>query len=276
MFPIYAFYIEPVLRLRIRKWSLTHPDWSEDAPMRIAVLADLHVGEPTVSAKRLAQIVKRTNALGADLIVFLGDLQPSIPNLRRRVPIPEAASILGKLRAPLGVFAIQGNHDWWHDPSAMRDRKGPTLVQRSLEQAGIPVLENKSVPLGNGVWLAGIGDQIALPRSDGDYDGVDDLSGTLAQVPDGTTTLLLVHEPDIFPEVPITIPLTLAGHTHGGQVNLLGYRPAVPSRFYDRYAYGPVTENGHHIVISGGIGCSHLSLRFGVPPEITLVDIRRG
>ena len=86
--------------------------------------------------------------------------------------------------------------------------------------------------------------------------GLDDLQGTLARVTDGAPVILLAHEPDIFPDVPERVSLTLSGHTHGGQVRLFGYSPVVPSRFGNRYAYGHVVEDDRHLIVSGGLGFS--------------------
>jgi predicted MPP superfamily phosphohydrolase len=103
----------------------------------------------------------------------------------------------------------------------------------------------------------------------------DDLPGTLKKIRDKSNpVILLAHEPDIFPEVPERVSLTLCGHTHGGQVALpfIG-RPVVPSRYGDRYAYGHIVEDGRHLIVSGGLGCSGIPVRFGVPPEIVVIDI---
>ena len=83
----------------------------------------------------------------------------------------------------------------------------------------------------------------------------------------------MVHEPDIFPKVPARVGLTLAGHTHGGQVRLFGYSPLVPSRYGNRYAYGHVVEDGRHLVVSGGIGPGKIPIRIGMSPEITVVEV---
>lgn len=271
--PLYGFFIEPALRLRVRRWRLTHPNWPSDRPIRIAVLADIHMGEPYVTREKLRRIVARTNALAADLTVVLGDIDAGHAYVTAEIPVGETAAILKDLTAPLGVYAILGNHDWWHDASAQRRGQGPTVVGQALEAVGIPVLENRALELANGLWLAGLGDQLALIRDGGGYTGVHDLPATLAQIPEGAPAILLAHEPDIFPDVPSRIALTLSGHTHGGQVRLFGWSPVVPSRFGNRYAYGPVTEEGRHLVVSGGIGCSILPVRFGVIPEITLVEL---
>jgi predicted MPP superfamily phosphohydrolase len=102
----------------------------------------------------------------------------------------------------------------------------------------------------------------------------DDLPGTLAKVKGREPLILLAHEPDIFPTVTDRASLTICGHTHGGQVALpfIG-RPIVPSRYGERYAYGHIVEEGRHLIVSGGLGCSGIPVRFGVPPEIVVIDI---
>ena len=73
--------------------------------------------------------------------------------------------------------------------------------------------------------------------------------------------------------MPARVALTLSGHTHGGQVRLFGYSPIVPSGYGNRFAYGHVVETGRNLIVSGGLGCSILPIRFGVPPEIVEVEI---
>ncbi len=269
----YGFFIEPALRLRVRRWRVKRSDWPQNRPIKVAVLTDLHMAEPTTPLSRLKKIVARTNALGADLIVVLGDLTAGHSYVTKDVPVRETAKVLGALSAPLGVYAILGNHDWWQDKAAQDRGRGPVETAVELERNGIPVLENKAVALPNGVWLAGLGDQIAIRHSRGVYTGVDDLPGTLEQIPQDAPAILLAHEPDIFPKVPSRVALTLCGHTHGGQVRLFGWSPVVPSRFGNRYAYGHVHEDGRDLVVSGGIGCSMLPVRFGVTPEITVIEL---
>ncbi len=150
-----------------------------------------------------------------------------------------------------------------------------------LERVGIPVYENDATRLvkdGRRFWLAGLGDQLAFIRGRRKggrrkFLGVDDLDGTLAKITDRSPVILLAHEPDIFPRVPHRVSLTLSGHTHGGQVRVLGFSPMVPSRFGNRYAYGHIVEDNRHLIVSGGLGCSILPVRLGVPPEIVMVDV---
>ena len=105
------------------------------------------------------------------------------------------------------------------------------------------------------------------------YTGVDDLKATLALVSDDAPIVLMAHEPDIFPEVPDRVALTVSGHTHGGQVRVLGYAPIVPSRYGGRYVYGHIVEGQRNLIVSGGLGCSGIPVRFGSPPEIVTIEL---
>lgn len=267
----WAFFIEPALRLRVKRHRITRDDWTA-APLRIAAISDLHVGEPYVGLKRIEKIVARTNALKPDLIVLLGDYAAGHRFITRPVKIADAAPILGRLQAPLGVFAILGNHDWWDDPSAQRRGGLPNLYADALTAQGIRHLSNEAVRLDQ-FWLAGLEDQLALLRRERGIIGLDDLPGTMAQITDDAPVVMLAHEPDIFAKMPDRVALTLSGHTHGGQVRLFGWSPVVPSRYGNRYAYGHVRESGRDLVVSGGIGCSIAPIRFGVTPEITVIEV---
>lgn len=268
----YAFAFEPRFRLAITPYKLMLPNWPTGGrPLRMAVVADIHACDPWMPLSRVEEIVDVTNSLRPDVTVLLGDFVAGMKQFRSAiVPAGEWARSLGRLRAPLGVHAILGNHDWWTDAAAVR---------KVLRANDIPVMENDVTLLrrddGADVWLAGLGDQLAYPRGNRRFDGVDDLPGTLARIPeDGNPIVLLAHEPDIFPRVPARVSLTLSGHTHGGQVALpfIG-RPIVPSAYGERYAYGHIFEDGRHLIVSGGLGCSTLPVRFGVPPEIVLLEI---
>lgn len=278
----YAVGIEP-MRLRVQRYAVAaRAPWPAGLTITIAVLTDIHACEPWMSAARIESIVRRTNALGADLVVLLGDYVASQRLVTRYVDAAEWAPMLGALRAPLGVFAVLGNHDWWDDPAAQRRGGGPVIAGAAISQQGIRVLENEAVEIvhrDGRFWIAGLADQLALlpsrRRRGHPRIGLDDLAGTLAQVPKDAAAILLAHEPDIFPRVPERISLTLSGHTHGGQIRLFGHSPVVPSRYRNRYAYGHVREHTD-LIVSGGLGCSIAPVRLGVPPEIVLVEIASG
>jgi uncharacterized protein len=231
-----------------------------------------------MSISRIQSIVNTANALDGDIILLLGDYVAGSRLVKKYGDSSEWAPVLGQLKAPLGVHAILGNHDWWEDKNAMRDGKGPTFVHRALAAVGIPVLDNDAVRLmhkGKPFWLAGLGDQIAFipTRHLHGKRGDDDLSGTLRKLTDDAPAILMAHEPDIFPRVPGRIALTLSGHTHGGQVNLFGWRPASASRLSARYARGHFSENGRDLLVTSGLGCSIAPIRVGVPPEIMVVEL---
>lgn len=270
---------EPALALRTVHHRVATASWPAALPpLRIACLADPHLGAPHTPAERLARIVARANALEPDLVVLLGDYLATHRFVSEPPRMTEAAAVLAGLRAPLGVHAVLGNHDWWADPQASLGPRGRLPVAASdLAAAGLPVLHNAARPLAHGggvVWVAGLGSQWAFRRLIRHGIGAHDLGAALRAVGDtAAPVLLLAHEPDIFPAVPARVALTLAGHTHGGQVRLGGWSPYVPSRYGNRYAWGHVEEGGRHLVVSGGIGQSMLPVRLGVPSEITLVTL---
>jgi uncharacterized protein len=159
---VYAFEIEPLHRLVVTRYAPTLPNWTPGLSLRVAVLADFHVGEPYMPLDRIAEIVDTTNALKPDLILMLGDYPGGPSVVRRRVPLSDFAEVVRVLKAPLGVHAILGNHDWWDDRVAQRTRSGPCEAQRALEAVGIPVMENDVLRLtkdGQPFWVAGLGDQ---------------------------------------------------------------------------------------------------------------------
>ena len=269
---------EPVLRLRVARYDITPPQWPAGFQLTIAVVADLHACDPWMSLERIEAIVERTNALKPDIIVMLGDYVAGHRKVTRYIPASEWAPVLAGLRAPLGVHAILGNHDWWEDKAVQREGQGPTIARRALEAAGIPVYENDAQRLtkdGRPFWLAGLGDQLAyLPARrfrPVRRIGVDDLTATLAKITDDAPAILLAHEPDVAMRVPARVALQLSGHTHGGQIRLFGWSPVVPTR-YDQFAYGHSRVNCD-VIVSGGLGCSIMPFRLGVPPEIVLVTL---
>ncbi|HYF57039.1 MAG TPA: metallophosphoesterase [Salinarimonas sp.] len=274
----YALAVEP-LRLAVTAYALRPAGWPEGLRLRVAALADLHAGFPHMSPERIRGIVEATNALRPDVVVLLGDYAGTDRISAEPILWGDAVPLMRGLDAPLGVFGVLGNHEFWDDPGAQRRRDGRTLAHAAFARAGIPLLENGAERLharGGPVWLLGLGDQLAYRLGRGRTRGVDDLPGTLARIDDDAPAILLAHEPDIFPRVPDRVALTLCGHTHGGQVRLMGYSPVVPSRFGNRYAYGHVVEGRRHLVVSGGLGtvaAGLLPVRLGLLPEIVVVDL---
>lgn len=255
---LWSLWLEPA-SLRVQTVDIP-VDWPYVRPLRVALVSDLHVGAPYHGLGRLPSTVDRINATNPDLICIAGDVV-TLGVLGGQFTPPEAiARELSRLRAPSGVFAVLGNHDRLFSASRVRV---------ALESAGIRVLEDTarlvSTPSGR-VWVAGLTDF---------WTGPHDIGRTLAAVSDSATpVLLLTHNPDIFPRIPSRVTLTLAGHTHGGQVRLpLIGSPIVPSRYGQRYLRGLVIEDTRRLFVSTGIGTSDLPLRLGVPPTIFVLSL---
>lgn len=254
----WAFVIEPN-RLVINQQSVLLGAQTEKRPIRIAAIGDIHAGSPFINSGKIKRLVELTNSQQPDLIVLLGDYMVQETFYQSRIEPEVTASILKGLHAPLGVFAVLGNHDSWYDG----DR-----VLRAFEAAGIEVLNNEVRELRHddrSFWLIGVADA---------WTNLHDLSGTIKQVPEDASIILLTHHPDILPQIPNRVQLTLAAHTHGGQVKIPFWgTPIVPSDFGQRYAAGTIRENGKTMYVTTGVGTSILPVRFRVPPEIVVLTV---
>jgi predicted MPP superfamily phosphohydrolase len=273
----YAFGIEPGLLLDVTRYTITPAGWPQGLTLRIAVIADIHACEPWMPVSRIREIVGIANAMAPDLVVLLGDFNAGHPFVTAAVYPDQWGEALADLKAPLGVHAILGNHDWWHGAlPGMKSDEGEA-IRRALRGLGSTVLENDAVRLqknGQAFWLLGLGDQMAHRSSRYGFRGVDDLSGTLANLTDDAPAILLAHEPFVFDRVPKRVAVTLCGHTHGGQINLPIVGPTFAARRYgpDR-VYGHMVEDDRHLVISAGLGTSIAPVRFMRPPEVVEVTI---
>jgi predicted MPP superfamily phosphohydrolase len=256
---VWSFCIEPN-RLIVKEETLRLPAWpNELGNMRVAVISDVHAGSPFIGAEKLREVVERVNQTNPDLILIAGDFVIQDVLGGHFIEPEIIAGELKGLRARYGVYAVLGNHDWWYDGERVR---------RALQNAGIRVLENEVARIqkdGHSFWLAGLADFWTRPQKIGE---------TLRQVSDAGPIIALTHNPDIFPDMPARVALTIAGHTHGGQVNLpLIGRPKVPSTFGQRYAAGHVEENQRHLFVTTGIGTSIIPVRLCVPPEIVVLTL---
>ena len=266
---------DPSLRLRVTRWRIAPPRWTA-GPLRIAVLSDIHANAPFVSLANIRRFVRRANALGADIVLLPGDFcYGALPGWERPSRA-EVAEELAALHAPLGVFAVMGNHDWQEDDEMEHIASGPPRIARELDRVGIRVLENEALRItrdGGDFWLAGLGDQRAF-KKDGEIIGTDDLPATLAQIEDdGAPAILMAHEPDVFVDMDERIALTVSGHTHGGQITLFGKVLGVPSKYGVKYAYGHVRENDCDLIVTSGLGSAVVPLRMGVVPEIAVIEL---
>lgn len=255
-----AVWIEPA-RLVINRQELRIPKWpAELSGLRVAFISDLHVGSPHWGVEHLRELVSRVNAEQPDLILLGGDYLINDIWFGDHVAAAPIAAELAALRAPLGVLAVLGNHDWWNN--------GPE-VRAAFEARGLQVLDDEARRIefhGASFCLLGLRDETQRVRTPGR-----ELDLRLPALP----LIVLMHQPDIFAEFDARPSLTLAGHTHGGQVDLplLGRR-IVPSRFGARYAAGHIVEEGRHLFVTTGVGTSIWPVRFRVPPEIALLTLR--
>jgi uncharacterized protein len=260
--------VEAANGLDVTHYRLSPPNWRKGQKLTITVIADLHSGGPNMGIARVRQVVDTAQALKSDLIVILGDYFATHRFVTEVVPPAAWSAELARLRAPLGVYAILGNHDWWY---------GVGPVRQAFATIKMPLLENDALLLGKEgerFWLLGLGDQLAHWIGPSRFEGDDDLPGTLARITTDDPAILLAHEPDIFTKVPERVALTLSGHTHGGQIRLPFVPPVwAPSEYGARYAYGHIVERNRHLIVSGGLGCSKVPLRLGVPPEILRIEL---
>lgn len=230
--------------------------------LRIAHLSDVHAGVH-MPQEKMAEIVAQTNALGADLIVQTGDMIDI-----SQAFIPDYVRAFRDLHAPLGVVTVLGNHDRY---------TGQDAVIRGVRDAGQVFVQN-GVHLtergGAAIALIGIDDPRNW-RADDPQD--DDLELALRLTPPAKDAfrILLAHRPGAFDgAAPRSIPLTLAGHIHGGQF----YLPVIgwsPGRLITKYVMGHFTRGSSQLYVSRGIGVVGIPLRVFVPPEIALFELRR-
>jgi predicted MPP superfamily phosphohydrolase len=259
---VWGLFIEPN-RLIVREQTIQIDNWPKElSGLRIGVIGDIHTGGPFINDQKLRRIVELTNQQHPDVIVLLGDYMSPNSWHSHRVEPEVTAAALKSLSAPLGVYTVLGNHDWWYNGEKVRG---------AFEQNGIRVLEDETAEIkwkDKSFWLAGLADLFTRPQN---------VREVINSMPPGSTVIAITHNPDIFPSLPRHVPLLLAAHTHGGQVNLpvIG-TPIVPSRFGSKYTAGHILENDHHLFVTTGIGTSILPLRFRVPPEIVILRVDSG
>ncbi len=227
--------------------------------MRVALLTDLHAGAR--DRDRIRRIVRRTRRLAADVVLLGGDFVDGLDADRRKL---DALAPLAELDAPLGVFAVLGNHDSDRhegDPA----RGGPIRV--CVEDTGIRILPNEHVRLANGATLVGLGSWRA---------GESDPAHAFADVDRSSPTLVLAHNFQSLrsPAVP-RFDLALVGHTHAGQI-CVPFTEICPFLEEDMkpYRYGLYDwPSGGKLYVSSGLGTSSVEARLGARPEIALLDL---
>ncbi len=229
--------------------------------LRIAHLSDVHAGIH-MELEKMAAIVAQTNALGADLICQTGDMIDIAASY-----IPDYVRAFRDLRAPLGVVTVLGNHDRYTGEEAVI--RGVREAGQAFVQNGAHVVERNGTPLA----LVGIDDPRTWHADDPQHA---DIGAALRRTPPGVFQILLAHRPGAFDgAAPQGIPLTLAGHIHGGQI----YLPVIgwsAGRLITKYVMGHFRQGASQLYVSRGIGVVGVPIRIFVPPEIALLELRRG
>jgi len=239
--------------------EIVHHEWrlprlpQEFDGLRIVHISDLHHAPYT--APGLDRTLDEIERLEPDLVVMTGDLVTDIGDL------PDAARPLSRLRAPLGAYAVTGNHDWWADLG---------VLHSVLDQAGVRLLRNEHLALrrdGAALHLAGVDDL---------WSPTHDLAQTLDGIPEGGFTILLAHNPDEVHRVPPGhVDLVLCGHAHGGQVTLPVIGPLVVPCHSAHFAQGLHRARGTLLYVNRGLGAS-TPFRFRCKPELTHITLRAG
>ncbi len=250
----------------VTRLNLSFPDLPPGLDgLRLVQLSDLHVG-PMLGPPTVARWRRLTDREQPDLLLVTGDFVDSLPG--EVAPFLEA---FGHFPAPLGCFAILGNHDYFTDPRP---------IWQGLEAAGFRCLENAhALVTRNGATLAVVG--ISDPMApNGRFRGIRFGDGprpdvAIQGIPDDAWRLCLSHRPSNWDlAVRTGARLTLSGHTHGGQVNLI---PGVSSaRMMGPYTRGLFEENGFKLYVSRGLGVVGIPMRLGASPELVVITLRRG
>lgn len=253
---LYASRTEPQ-KLEVKEETLYIPHWKEQMNgLRIGVISDLHIGMEYSDASKLKTVVDLMNNEEPDIVVLLGDFDAraiAYSNIKE----DKISAILKELKAPDGVYAILGNHDY--EPE--------DIVENILKDAKILLLQNQSKVItykGRKLKIVGFNDlwhYKLVPE---------EIIGKIS-IP----VIVLSHNPDVFPEIPEAVSLTLSGHTHGGEVVFpkIG-SPFVPSKYGQRFRKGHIAENNKHLYVTSGVGTLS-GFRLMNPPEIVVLTINQ-
>ena len=241
-------------RLRVHDVPLAVPGWPSSLDgVRVAVVGDIHAGAPWVDVDRVRAVVDEVVAARPDLVLLLGDHLADVAFGSHVEPGQVAEALAGLLRADVPVLGVLGNHDWY---------AGGWRVRAALEDAGLPVLEEAAVPVLDGrLWVAGVGDL---------WERTPSVAAALAHVPVDAPVLLMTHNPDVVADLPRSVTLAVAGHTHGGQLAVRG-RPFhnVSERTRNRWTRGWYAEQ--RLFVTAGVGSSTVPLRSVTPEAPVLV-----
>lgn len=247
----HAARLDPV----VRRATVHLPDWPPGAPpLRVLLLSDIHMGSAVMDAARLDRIVRQANGLKPDLVLIAGDFVYGNDPVAGARSARQLVAPLSRLRAPLGVVAVSGNHDYW---------AGLDSLPPALKQAGVTLLDNQAITRGP-LAIGGLADGYTL------HARIPQTMDALYQLPGAK--VVLTHAPDVTPLLPGNAHLVLAGHTHCGQM----VAPFWPLRMTAarRYGCGWTRDPGRLNLVTAGLGTSILPFRLGTVPDMWLLTLR--
>ncbi|ABK44900.1 metallophosphoesterase [Magnetococcus marinus MC-1] len=238
--------------------KLRHPMPGLEKPVRVMLLSDWHLGIHPISVSRAQEIVTEVNFQKPDLIVMLGDYVDALTPYD--LSIDQVRLALQGLQAPGGVFAVFGNHDGWY---------GRPKLRKLFKELNFTLLENSHAS----VALPGV--SLMIVGVEDDRTGSPNLKRAFAGLSSTTPTLLLSHDPVVFTGAPDRANLlTLAGHTHGGQIALPFFGPLTNmSRASNRWSEGWVDKPNSRMYITTGLGTSILPIRLGTLAEMVILTL---
>lgn len=236
----WGFLIEPAM---LRERSIDYRGW-EGSALTVAFLSDLHAGSPHIDLRYVESLVARVNAREPDIVLFGGDIFASPMPGFSKVDRVAVASELTKMHAPLGRFAVLGNHEWW---------QGGDEARSLLEQHGFVIMENQARRVvrqdGSEFWVIGIGD---------DMTGHADPESAFAAVQDDLPRLTFMHDPATLLRTGPKVGVAFAGHLHGGQIYLPGFGALItPGQAPRKWAKGWTSLEVGDVYVSTGIGTMH-------------------
>ena len=240
--------------------------WSPRVPagfdgFRLVYLSDIHYG-PLFGEDRVRDLVQQVNKLHADVVILGGDYAVNSDGA------VEFFRLHPGFQAKTAVLAVMGNHD-------------RMLPEENFEKLLTAMREDGATPLVNdGILLERRGSRMAFVSCDDFYCGDCDLKKTAALSKRADFTVFLPHMPDVLPETykmhgSLFYQLALCGHTHGGQVAVMGHAVKSSSMYGSRYLSGWYHENGADILVTNGVGVSGLPVRLGAKPQLHLITMKK-
>lgn len=273
-FLIWAFLIEPN-QLIANNYPFNVKGWSAKLNnFKIVAISDIHGGSNFITEEKIREIVTLSNAQEPDVILLVGDYvsRQAFDKTQPKMPIKTVFENLQGLKAKLGVFAVIGNHD---------NNFGNETIRKELENIGYTVLDYEAVSVeknGEKLRLVGLADTLRNNDSQNYWQKI--IAALAKEKNQEGKIILFAHNPDLLWAITgqfkasEDVILFVGGHTHGGQVKLpiIG-TPVVPTVYGQKYVQGHYRDLGIDIFISSGIGTSVIPARFGVPPEISVLEI---